>query len=396
MLSVKKNITLSRKKLYSEIWENNISKTALKYNLKLNTLSKLCEENNIPKPSSGYWTKKAMGKDLSNEILALPERDDDEIFIKTELIKVPLNELKREFFHLPSLSDDDYNKLVKIADELTVKERPRLHQRLVSFKERYDALHSSNRNGYGYSYYYHENGDDRITKQTSAKSIKRILKILDSLYKAVEDLGGSIKDSSTIILHKDEIKLTFVEAKDDIPHVLTKEEQNLLKEYEYKLKIDSRYAYKPNIRKYDHPYNGKITLELGYRHPEFKDKEGNMLEDQIGDILIAIFEAAEVEQKDRLYREEQERIREEQIRQKMDLEARRAFDQEQLNNLVQEANRYDTYKKIIEYVEAAVENGLTDEKSEWYRWALEEAEYINPVNPELENKKVKKYISKYY
>ena len=43
-----------------------------------------CKVENIPFPSSGYWTKKNMGKDVSNEIVEFSGLEDTEISLITK------------------------------------------------------------------------------------------------------------------------------------------------------------------------------------------------------------------------------------------------------------------------------------------------------------------------
>ena len=61
----KKTMTLSRQQLYDEIWKVSVAGVARKYNLNYSKLIAKCREVNIPFPSSGYWTRKNLGKDVS-------------------------------------------------------------------------------------------------------------------------------------------------------------------------------------------------------------------------------------------------------------------------------------------------------------------------------------------
>ena len=66
-------VKLTRKQLYDEIWALSVAGVARKYNLNYGKLIATCKVENIPFPSSGYWTKKNMGKDVSNEIVEFSE-----------------------------------------------------------------------------------------------------------------------------------------------------------------------------------------------------------------------------------------------------------------------------------------------------------------------------------
>ena len=77
-------VKLTRKQLYDEIWALSVAGVARKYNLNYGKLIATCKVENIPFPSSGYWTKKNMGKDVSNEIVEFSGLEDTEISLITK------------------------------------------------------------------------------------------------------------------------------------------------------------------------------------------------------------------------------------------------------------------------------------------------------------------------
>lgn len=60
---------LSREQLYYEIWEISVSGVSKKYDVPYAELLKLCKENDIPIPPSGYWTKLKFGKPVTKTLL---------------------------------------------------------------------------------------------------------------------------------------------------------------------------------------------------------------------------------------------------------------------------------------------------------------------------------------
>ena len=72
-----------------------------------------------------------------------------------------------------------------------------------------------------------------------------------------------------------------------MPHELTKEERMSLLKYEDERKRYS-WASKPQIRKYDHIHNGRISVGVGLKR-RFRDGKLITLEEQLGDLIIAIF-----------------------------------------------------------------------------------------------------------
>jgi hypothetical protein len=51
-----------REKLYQEIWTEPTQTVAARYGISDVALAKACRQLQIPKPSRGYWAKKAAGQ----------------------------------------------------------------------------------------------------------------------------------------------------------------------------------------------------------------------------------------------------------------------------------------------------------------------------------------------
>lgn len=69
-----------------------------------------------------------------------------------------------------------------------------------------------------------------------------------------------------------------------------------------------RWASKPQIRKYDKVYNGKLRIVFGERS-YIRDNDSEKLEDRLGDILVTLYEKAEENRIAREARDEAERKR---------------------------------------------------------------------------------------
>jgi hypothetical protein len=65
------NHKISRTDLYEQAWKVSLVKIAEKYDIPYSRLYKLCKDNDIPVPPSGYWTKLTFGKPV--EKTPLPE-----------------------------------------------------------------------------------------------------------------------------------------------------------------------------------------------------------------------------------------------------------------------------------------------------------------------------------
>lgn len=77
--------------------------------------------------------------------------------------------------------------------------------------------------------------------------------------------------------------------------------------YEDKIRHD-RWASKPNIRKYNYIFNGKLKLSI-LNNKYFRDSEKVRIEPRLGDILIDPYEQSEIVRKKREADEEAQRKR---------------------------------------------------------------------------------------
>lgn len=71
------------------------------------------------------------------------------------------------------------------------------------------------------------------------------------------------------------------------------------------------WASKPQIRKYDAVYNGRLNVSISGART-FRDRRSYVLEDRLGNMMLVIYEKAERMKQVRLAREEAERQRQEQ------------------------------------------------------------------------------------
>lgn len=131
------SIKFERKKLYYEIWDISLTGVSKKYGLNYAKLLQACKENNIPYPSSAYWTKKNMGLDFSNEIVELPEAEEKEIEIPLKNTEVLIDEkvsdkdkFIQEFNFLNFLEEDEKKKVAEVIYDLRVDKYKRNHNGL--------------------------------------------------------------------------------------------------------------------------------------------------------------------------------------------------------------------------------------------------------------------------
>lgn len=390
---------ITREELYAEIWELSLTGVSKKHEINYAALKKICDENDIPYPSSGYWTRKKMGKDVSNEVVLLPGDSKLEIELtpakkkgevkKTIVVKEsdtdikPVNEAVEELLKstkLEFLDDEERKRIFQVALELQVKENTRLHKKVVSYRTSLETWKKNTSNNTGpYSYNYRRNIEIPVSvKEVSKDSWPRMLRIMDALYRAIEELGGVAKDGLFVKIKNDEVGFHFAESDDKVPHELTKQEAKLLVEYKENVKL-GRWASKPNIRKYDHIYNGKLRIVIGEAR-YIKDSDEAKLEERLADMLILFYEEAEKERIKREAREEQARIRAEEERKKQERIDRYNIEVDRTIELINKAEDYKMACCLRAYIDAIeIQDNLSDEQKEWLAWARKKADWYDPT-----------------
>ena len=233
-------VKLTRKQLYDEIWALSVAGVARKYNLNYGKLIATCKVENIPFPSSGYWTKKNMGKDVSNEVVELSGLEETEIPLitndatikrirkaKTEkvenvqtdiiedviVVAEELQQNKAENTYkwsdgiLEFLDETERNKVLEFACNLQINQNTHLHKTLVHYKidiavYKTRLKEAQSRQYYNPRYNKPEN-EPEFFKEMSDESMSRAITILDTVFKAIEALGGSINSDLSVKIKND-------------------------------------------------------------------------------------------------------------------------------------------------------------------------------------------------
>lgn len=417
----KKTMTLSRQQLYDEIWQVSVAGVARKYNLNYSKLIAKCREENIPFPTSGYWTRKNMGKDVSGEVVALPTSDHEnvELFvadvksekkkkgIEKETVKEPVKEPAKELDAEESVNDseEDWKKIVDLkeevddtvlpfldstekkrvlqtASELSIHDKKRLHEQLIKYKNsvtewKRKTKETQNQRGYHYRYNKMDN-EPTFFNEISTESQKRVFLVLDALFCAVEELGGKVNADLSMRVMADTVRIRIAEGQDKVIHELTKQEARKLVEYNDLIK-QNRWASKPQIRKYDYIYNGKlrIVFESG---KYIRDGEKEKLEDRLGDILLCLYEEADEARIQRARLEAEQRKREEEARRKEEIRKRKEDEIRRTKELLNRAEDYKIACEIRQYINAVTQHkDITPEVHEWIKWAKKKADWYDPL-----------------
>lgn len=406
-------VVLSRLELYEELWnQRNMTELSRKYDIPVTRLTALCKASNIPIPKGGYyyyWRNKDPLPESEQAYVKLYTRKakfkgalaEWQEYIKSlhELNGIPEEPVKkslRQIMHLEDkeavLSDlmkSDYlclmdnsrrEEIFTQAINIDTEKRRKLHSDAVRYRNAIEAWENQ-----GHRSYY-----DRIDPPPNATlfskaSRKRVFALLDNIYRVIESFGGIVTKTFDVAIGKDVVEIEIVEGKDDVPHVMTKEEARKMVEYN-DAKRHGRYAWEPKIPKYDHPYNGRLRIRIGdqrWNHTRASfgdDKDGELLEDQLGEILITIFEKAELGRVDRERREEEQRRIEEEKRRAEERRQRIELEKKKTETLIKEAEDYHIAQTIRLFAEARASLFPDNvEIKKWADWALKKADWIDPT-----------------
>lgn len=160
-------------------------------------------------------------------------------------------------------------------------------------------------------------------------------------------------------------------------------------EYEERKRKNS-WASKPNIRKYDYVYNGKISLVVG-SEKSFRNCKSYVIEDRLGDILVLLYEASnnirlrreareDEERRRREKREAEERRKKEEALRREERRERHNLEVQRTNALVGAAADFDTAQKIRAYISAVEQSvSMSQDEIEWISWAKKKADWYDPT-----------------
>ena len=366
----------NRKTLYKEVWESPVIDVAKRYKVSDATIHKVCKALDIPKPPSGYWAKLRAGKPATIIPLPTNEKPSLKIGIQTGMNYQPVIELET----LAYINNEDRNVILSIAAQILLPgENERMHPKITAHRRK--VLE------------WKKNQNDKKSKVSNRRSpsdvpflaegisddmIPRACRMIDALIRAMEPLGHSLADDLSFNVNGERVSLSFSESQDQVLHTLSKEENMQLLKYEEERKRYS-WASKPQIRKYDYIYNGKLSLAVAGQKG-FRDCKSYVLENRLGDIMIQMYEAAESHKKAREAREEAERKRQEEERRKEAQQKRYNVEVDQTLALTRLAEDYEIACRIRRYVEAFVESGsMSAETVKWVEWAKSKADWYDPT-----------------
>ena len=369
-----------RETLYKEIWSEPIIKVAQRYGVSDVAIHKICKAMDIPKPPAGYWRQLETGKQVDRIPLPPTTKPTQKTGFRThgcvyeEIAEKPI----LDFWPV-----EEQNRIIETAQNMLreysgKKLHPVLKQNKISIAH-WAATHprdiSASRKRD--SYYSPPEGEPPLYYDISNESLPRVHSFLSVLFYAVEYLGGSVNMDLTLQIRGETVSYFVYESETQVAHVYTKEELRQLEKYE-KEKSHS-WAYKPRIRKYDYVFNGKLRFSV-FKDNCYNDSGNVLIENQLGNILIDLYEKSEVVRIDREAKEAARRKAEEEKRKREELARRKNKEIGKTLALCNEAEDFIIACNIRAYANAmASKPNLTNDEQEWIEWALKKADWFDPI-----------------
>ena len=369
-----------RETLYQEVWNVPVTEVAKRYKVSDVAIHKVCKSLNIPTPPPGYWTKLRAGRPVKKTPLP-PGGESKKMGMQTGTwISNHNNEMS---FPLKFLPEEERQVVLNVAAQILLpQENDRMRPEIIAHRKKIaewnKQKHQQEREfGTGWNRRRNPDSVPSFTEGISEEQQSRVFRLIDALAKAMIPLGWELTDDLKFSTGQDSVTLMFSESTDKVLHTPTKEENLKLLQYEEERKKYS-WASKPQIRKWDAVYNGHLSVSIN-GSKTFRDCRSYVLEDRLGDMMLAIYEEADRVKHARLEREEAERQRREQERKRE--EQRKLYNEEvdRTLALVNCAEDYDVACRIRSYISAMEKAHPEQNLSEWATWARAKADWYDPT-----------------
>lgn len=181
MLHEKPNIMkkpiLTRKDLYDLVWSKSISAIANDFQIKPHRLREICQENKIPLPERGYWSKLRFKKKVIKIPLPIIENDNLQINLKTRKFRTDYH---KRAFELAQRQDLNFNVPGKIS---------KYHPLVESSKNLLEKIDNSKNK---LRYWEVAQKHNLLPIHTNTKLRARALRLMNTLIKAIEAMDCNI------------------------------------------------------------------------------------------------------------------------------------------------------------------------------------------------------------
>ncbi|WP_367341837.1 hypothetical protein [Limosilactobacillus sp.] len=376
---------LLRSAVYNSIWSSSVKASAEKYGVDYTELLNVCHQSDIPIPGPKYHLALVSGQDVTKLRAKLPTSANKFILVKDKNVIATRqhdkqildpNEIKRQFEFLndPIKVQKISNALDKAIQRKNWPITPEVKAYKISVKQWKNAEHSRNQ----YHYNYEQTQSPKFVNELSKRGMQRACRLLNRLVNVLKWAGAKVGTDLSVKIDQDEITYEIKEDQDQVPHQIIKQEQKELSKYEEEReKYD--WVTRPQIRKYDHPYNGhlRIRFVVSGKYKRFvKDTSNAPLEEQLPEIIMAFYRTYIETKNEREKLEAEERARKEE-------EHRRELCHHQIDEekkrvvaLINEVKDYRLANDMRDYIDAIEDTDIDPAKISWMRSI---ANWIDPL-----------------
>jgi hypothetical protein len=321
MLNDPRSISLPRRHLYEKVWSQPMTTVAHEYGISDVALAKICRKLDIPYPGRGYWRRKQTGKIVKQ--LPLPPNSDpakQSAAIRKRCPPQPVD-------HLSVQTKE------RIQSELAGEQKIEVPDRLVTphklLRGRLTELRSPKVDKYGAIW---SGGLRQLNLRVSPESLRRALRIVNTLYYALETRGYQL-------IIQDPDKFSLCVRIDGEPIQFGLEEKFRRVDHPDK---DNNRLQPWERQRYQYLATGELSLKITEWWAQglqktWCDGKTTKLEACLIDFIIGLISVAQAVKAERLKREEEHRARLEAQQQRLLEERRRQQEQTRRNYLIQEA-----------------------------------------------------------
>jgi hypothetical protein len=341
-------VVLSREELHQRVWETPISQLAKEFGLSDSGIAKICKRHNVPRPRAGFWNRKHKGR--KNR---LPPCGD----ARLQLIPIRPSPQQED-----TTFDEEVREWLNRArglEQIKVSTSMRKPHEVVMIAEKLRRDPGDN-----WSF-------DTIVK-VSPKQLRRALRILNSLIKATEAIGGRIvvekgwRRGRRAVVYLCGEKATAVRVREICHRPQPKEDRYGLSNPEP---------------------TGVLVIDGGPSCNRIycRDAEKARVEEAINLILIAWLEGLGKERLQRRRHEEEDRKRQVLARRAQELREQQEAERLRIDALLADAAAWEQSRVLRSYIEAvgARGPGAGDQESlgQWLAWAKSQADCLDPLRP---------------
>ena len=366
-----RQIIWDRTKLYDEVWEKPTVQLAKEYGISDVGLGKVCRQLNIPKPSRGYWRRKEMGHTVVRQPLP------------------PMEIVPRVISHLPvpvqqSPLSEDLTALAlwEAVRENKIQAPPDLLNLHPLVAKSHKALSQARSNERGHLVSRSKQWLDVLVTHAQ---LDRVLRILDGLIRGLHDRGHSVVVGDTepfatvVTIHGEQFAFAIKEK-------VTRRDREL-SPAEQRERQQNPYRYYP--KEYSYTATGDLTLSIaddsvfGVRKL-WTETRRSRLEDRLNDITFGFARAAERKREQRLANQRREQEQREWERMRLGKMEAIRLEEARIEGLNKEVDRWHRSQLIRAYVtacKASPSAASVADLDAWAKWALAQADRLDPLTP---------------